>query len=113
MTFMWSTFQWCAESVFFFFFKQKTAYEIRISDWSSDVFSSDLSHVREYRLRGAQQTEYIGVEESGRLVGRCFLHRADHIHARIVDQHIDTTGLTDDELNCTMNGSVIANIHLD
>src|SRR3546814_4478740 len=29
-------------SVFFFFFKQKTAYEMRISDWSSDVCSSDL-----------------------------------------------------------------------
>src|SRR3546814_8078659 len=31
----------------FFFFKQKTAYEMRISDWSSDVCSSDL------RARGA------------------------------------------------------------
>src|SRR3546814_13080121 len=31
-------FVWC-----FFFFKQKTAYEMRISDWSSDVCSSDLS----------------------------------------------------------------------
>src|SRR3546814_1701299 len=29
---------WC----FVFFFKQKTAYEMRISDWSSDVCSSDL-----------------------------------------------------------------------
>src|SRR3546814_7996390 len=28
---------------FFFFFKHKTAYELRISDWSSDVCSSDLS----------------------------------------------------------------------
>src|SRR3546814_11988926 len=28
----------------FFFFKQKTAYEMRISDWSSDVCSSDLFH---------------------------------------------------------------------
>src|SRR3546814_2316350 len=28
----------------FFFFKQKTAYEVRISDWSSDVCSSDLLH---------------------------------------------------------------------
>src|SRR3546814_9255276 len=28
--------------VFFFFFKQKTAYEMRISDWSSDVCASDL-----------------------------------------------------------------------
>src|SRR3546814_3754046 len=27
---------------YFFFFKQKTAYEMRISDWSSDVCSSDL-----------------------------------------------------------------------
>src|SRR3546814_16943094 len=30
---------------FFFFFKQKTAYEMRISDWSSDVCSSDLHAV--------------------------------------------------------------------
>src|SRR3546814_13367742 len=29
-------------SLFVFFFKQKTAYEMRISDWSSDVCSSDL-----------------------------------------------------------------------
>src|SRR3546814_1587599 len=29
-------------SLWFFFFKQKTAYEMRISDWSSDVCSSDL-----------------------------------------------------------------------
>src|SRR3546814_3757414 len=28
----------------FFFFKQKTAYEMRISDWSSDVCSSDLQN---------------------------------------------------------------------
>src|SRR3546814_1213321 len=32
----------------FFFFKQKTAYEMRISDWSSDVCSSDLE-VRDIR----------------------------------------------------------------
>src|SRR3546814_5242377 len=30
----------------FFFFKQKTAYEMRISDWSSDVCSSDLRCVK-------------------------------------------------------------------
>src|SRR3546814_20842491 len=29
--------------IIFFFFKQKTAYEMRISDWSSDVCSSDLA----------------------------------------------------------------------
>src|SRR3546814_6398391 len=32
--------------LFIFFFKQKTAYEVRISDWSSDVCSSDLSQPR-------------------------------------------------------------------
>src|SRR3546814_8131600 len=32
-------------SCLFFFFKQKTAYEMRISDWSSDVCSSDLGVV--------------------------------------------------------------------
>src|SRR3546814_17458802 len=31
--------------VFVFFFKQKTAYEMRISDWSSDVCSSDLAAI--------------------------------------------------------------------
>src|SRR3546814_5707987 len=31
----------------FFFFKQKTAYEMRISDWSSDVCSSDLMRARQ------------------------------------------------------------------
>src|SRR3546814_10099835 len=40
---------------FFFFFKQKTAYEMRISDWSSDVCSSDLAgwKVRLSEMRGS------------------------------------------------------------
>src|SRR3546814_3975287 len=33
----------CVYCHLFFFFKQKTAYEMRISDWSSDVCSSDLA----------------------------------------------------------------------
>src|SRR3546814_15687054 len=42
--------------MFFFFFKQKTAYEMRISDWSSDVCSSDLSSPDHWRrLRQAVQ----------------------------------------------------------
>src|SRR3546814_4899066 len=36
--------------VVFFFFKQKTAYEMRISDWSSDVCSSDLLQDRQRLL---------------------------------------------------------------
>src|SRR3546814_5504777 len=40
----------CSCFVFIFFFKQKTAYEMRISDWSSDVCSSDLGIVGEQHL---------------------------------------------------------------
>src|SRR3546814_149505 len=36
----------CPFSIVVFFFKQKTAYEMRISDWSSDVCSSDLMNTR-------------------------------------------------------------------
>src|SRR3546814_14975708 len=36
----------------FFFFKQKTAYEMRISDWSSDVCSSDLQFVHIQKING-------------------------------------------------------------
>src|SRR3546814_732353 len=41
---------------YFFFFKQKTAYEMRISDWSSDVCSSDLSSFVTRRLKAGGRT---------------------------------------------------------
>src|SRR3546814_7208697 len=41
MKFVWSEVD-CMFDTCVFFFKQKTAYEMRISDWSSDVCSSDL-----------------------------------------------------------------------
>src|SRR3546814_7768234 len=41
----------CLLSSIIFFFKQKTAYEMRISDWSSDVCSSDLQAVADIRER--------------------------------------------------------------
>src|SRR3546814_20023271 len=41
----------CRFCVCFFFFKQKTAYEMRISDWSSDVCSSDLPRHLQHRQR--------------------------------------------------------------
>src|SRR3546814_5904558 len=48
--------------LFLFFFKQKTAYEMRISDWSSDVCSSDLSDPRGQgrRLGMAHHTDDLG-----------------------------------------------------
>src|SRR3546814_6228334 len=44
-----------------FFFKQKTAYEMRISDWSSDVCASDLADVEHDRRRsgGAEAVEAV------------------------------------------------------
>src|SRR3546814_469985 len=51
------------KSIVFFFFKQKTAYEMRISDWSSDVCSSDLvcrQQVDTHNLRfRAQLLDYL------------------------------------------------------
>src|SRR3546814_998672 len=44
--------------MFFFFFKQKTAYEVRISDWSSDVCSSDLFD-RLDRLAGVMHVDLV------------------------------------------------------
>src|SRR3546814_14323995 len=41
--------------VFFFFFKQKTAYEMRISDWSSDVCSSDLLILADALTRASEE----------------------------------------------------------
>src|SRR5213083_3696688 len=45
---------------FFFFFKQKTAYDITASDWSSDVCSSDLTEARakvEGEMRARRESE--------------------------------------------------------
>src|SRR3546814_3099211 len=44
---------------FFFFFKQKTAYEMRISDWSSDVCSSDLH--RCWRIAEGIESGMVGI----------------------------------------------------
>src|SRR3546814_6028346 len=41
----------------FFFFKQKTAYEMRISDWSSDVCSSDLVGIGAVAAAGDRQRQ--------------------------------------------------------
>src|SRR3546814_11799138 len=50
--------------VLFFFFKQKTAYEVRISDWSSDVCSSDLD-----RRRGERQDPESLLRDAAEIVG--------------------------------------------
>src|SRR3546814_8404543 len=62
--------------IFFFFFKQKTAYEMRISDWSSDVCSSDLADLRRLqRTRFVHRRGHIEPPARARL-GSAY-HRAD------------------------------------
>src|SRR3546814_20193443 len=68
--------------IFFFFFKQKTAYEMRISDWSSDVCSSDLDPRPEAEVVGdrarERDVETIGVAVLvDELVGRVVRVAAD------------------------------------
>src|SRR3546814_5481286 len=58
----------------FFFFKQKTAYEMRISDWSSDVCSSDLDVFRTLATESlADRVHNPGLEEARAdvIVGGC------------------------------------------
>src|SRR3546814_5205798 len=53
----------------FFFFKQKTAYEMRISDWSSDVCSSDLDHLIHAQPEGAHGDAGQHAQKQGRDAG--------------------------------------------
>src|SRR3546814_3596501 len=50
-----------------FFFKQKTAYEMRISDWSSDVCSSDLNRGAEGDLRRSAAHQRLSLRSRTRL----------------------------------------------
>src|SRR3546814_7666994 len=60
-----------------FFFKQKTAYEMRISDWSSDVCSSDLIlHVEQFSILFDKGVLRLGEDLDQRLIVE-ILQRSD------------------------------------
>src|SRR3546814_7579079 len=71
---------WSFVCYLFFFFKQKTAYEMRISDWSSDVCSSDLGGMFAYapdmeesvKVKKGQHIGWVG--DSGHSNGVSHLH---------------------------------------
>src|SRR3546814_16255853 len=65
----------------FFFFKQKTAYEMRISDWSSDVCSSDLIIMNNIATVSCGLPEDIPVEEWQRAfdVNLMSIVRSNHV----------------------------------
>src|SRR3546814_14596043 len=71
---------WC---VIVFFFKQKTAYDMRISDWSSDVCSSDLAEAQ----HRAGHIERLPDGLSLVADAECVTRGADH--ADLVDRGID------------------------
>src|SRR3546814_3367972 len=53
---------YACEFCVFFFFKQKTAYEMRISDWSSDVCSSDLASGEPATSKQKALLSYLGIK---------------------------------------------------
>src|SRR3546814_5340710 len=71
----------CSVLLFVFFFKQKTAYEMRISDWSSDVCSSDLdsrpARSQGDRRRGVQLGRRAGAAGRDPVSGTRAAARAD------------------------------------
>src|SRR3546814_9095198 len=75
----------------FFFFKQKTAYEMRISDWSSDVCSSDLP--RRAGLGSAPCPDAAAEPETGRLYQRRLQLRPS-IGIAVAGMHADHASLT-------------------
>src|SRR3546814_7438634 len=93
----------------FFFFKQKTAYEMRISDWSSDVCSSDLKPVMQrHGIEDLDALVAALVTSTGRqllddtvdamLNNETFFYREhsvfDDIAVRALDHVRETNGLT-------------------
>src|SRR3546814_1230837 len=64
---------------FLFFFKQKTAYEMRISDWSSDVCSSDLLDQRDLMFASS------GKDQVGE---RLLVHREESHGGAILGRHV-------------------------
>src|SRR3546814_13345306 len=71
-----------------FFFKQKTAYEMRISDWSSDVCSSDLV------VRAA--VKEIGYEQDGFHWSNMAVENFIHAQSSDIAQGVDAAGNKDE-----------------
>src|SRR3546814_10882512 len=81
----------------FFFFKQKTAYEMRISDWSSDVCSSDLI------VRDVVERHGVGLLQSAA--------SASPVTKRLLGQGVDLSCLGEFILKCRA-GTLLTGIDL-
>src|SRR3546814_3753431 len=83
-----------------FFFKQKTAYEMRISDWSSDVCSSDLA---EYAI-DLCRTRGVAIEE---LLDQLRQHRNDDAER----QHVEHDRDEDEDQCAASRGGWCCGVH--
>src|SRR3546814_7376280 len=87
---------WVVCVVVVFFFKQKTAYEMRISDWSSDVCSSDLLVVGQDRRRPAERIVPALIPlAGGRETAEIGDHRVRGLGDIIADGLVGAVGIAD------------------
>src|SRR3546814_3379039 len=84
--------------VCFLFFKQKTAYEMRISDWSSDVCSSDLEYLLHLLANNRVERGLVACISLERRIAPGLTHRAlqhllrIHLPAIVECPHQDEIG---------------------
>src|SRR3546814_6574324 len=78
----------------FFFFKQKTAYEMRISDWSSDVCSSELADLAEWLEEETLETAVAVGDREGILawIERIAIDEPSHENRRMMCEFVATVG---------------------
>src|SRR3546814_2183242 len=99
---------------FFFFFKQKTAYEMRISDWSSDVCSSDLHYLQIIANRApiGFEAEFVGTRgNSTRYRGILMPFSSDEDTIDFIYGVINWKELVDAETQKKLNAEVRSEEH--
>src|SRR3546814_2651247 len=99
--------------VIFFFFKQKTAYEMRISDWSSDVCSSDLAaQCRQSKELGFDGKTLIHPKTIAK-ANQVFAPSAEEIawSHRIIAAHAEATAAGKGVV--VVDGKLVENLHVE
>src|SRR3546814_6545903 len=93
--------------MFLFFFKQKTAYEMRISDWSSDVCSSDLkisaitaATRQTVEANGCIQETVVEVQSSADRIRQAMEVQAQTV--TMITAAVDETALAADSMSSTI-----------
>src|SRR3546814_11022934 len=80
-----------------FFFKQKTAYEMRISDWSSDVCSSDLEQLEQRSHEGDNRKHGRAEDDSGDEVFATEIETRERVRREHADDQGEQRGRASDE----------------